>query len=36
MRMEEICSGAIGSDVGGSIWAAWQEVELAVLKPLCA
>ena len=36
MRFEEIRSGAVGSDVEGSTWAAWQEIALAVLKPLSA
>ena len=37
MRLEEIRSGAIGSDVQrGRTWVAWQEIALAVLKPLSA
>ena len=34
MRLEEIRSGAVDSDVEGRILAAWQEIALTVLKPL--
>ena len=33
MRLEEIRSGAVGDDVEGRIWAAREEIAMAILSP---